>query len=58
MNKHDDREKSDWLDHLDTILAGEMLPPEEDRELLPVAIRLATGLASLRSEERRGGEEC
>ena len=52
MNKHDDREKSDWLDHLDTILAGEMLPPEEDRELLPVAIRLATGLAFLQKKAR------
>jgi hypothetical protein len=48
MNHNRDRYDGDWLDSLDSLIAGDALPPEEDEDLLHVATRLASALAPLR----------
>ena len=52
MKHYYDRNGDDWLDNLDTIAAGDSLPPPEDEELLQVATRLASALAPLREKAR------
>jgi hypothetical protein len=52
--KHDiDRPGDDWLDNLDVIIAGKASLPEEDKDLLHVAVRLASALAPLRAIAQR-----
>lgn len=54
MNHNRDRYDGDWLDSLDSLIAGDALPPDEDADLLPVATRLASALAPLRETARTG----
>jgi hypothetical protein len=52
--KHDiDRPGDNWLDNLDVIIAGDASLPEEDKDLLHVATRLASALAPLREMAHR-----
>lgn len=48
MNHNQDRYNDAWLDDLDAIMAGDACPPEEEKDLLHVATRLASALAPLR----------
>lgn len=57
MNSNQDRYDGDWLDSLDSLIAGDALPPEEDADLLPVATRLASALAPLREASRRASKQ-
>lgn len=57
MSHKRDRYDGDWLDSLDSLLAGEALPPAEDQELLHVATRLASALAPLRETARMGAAQ-
>lgn len=51
---HDiDRPGDDWLDNLDVIIAGDATLPEEDKDLLHVATRLASALAPLHAMAHR-----
>ncbi len=53
-NKHNiDRPGDNWLDNLDVIIAGDASLPEEDKDLLHVATRLASALAPLRAMAHR-----
>ena len=49
MKDDHDRYTDAWLDKLDAIVAGDDVPLADDDQLLPVAKRLATALAPLRT---------
>jgi hypothetical protein len=56
--RHDiDRPGENWLDNLDAIIAGDAPLPEEDKDLLHVATRLASALAPLRVMAHRDASD-
>jgi hypothetical protein len=52
-----DRPGDNWLDNLDVIIAGDASLPEEDKDLLHVATRLASALAPLRAMAHRDASD-
>lgn len=57
MKHNRNRYDGDWLDSLDSLIAGDALPPAEDADLLPVATRLASALAPLRETARTASKQ-